>query len=139
MRRALLPLCAVVCVVVSGACASAPKTQPGVIELARADTLVSEGCYDCLTEAREIYQTWAVGKARPTILPRLFETTVLLGLREKELALDPTKRFDAAKALVPELPPTYSAAGYLEMAAAVLPDNIGTPRRAMSAIKRPTA
>ncbi len=139
MLRTCLRVCLLVSVVLVGACASAPKAQPGLIELAKADTLVAEGCYDCLTEARDIYQTWAVGKARPAILPRLFETTVLLGLREKELALDPAKRFDAAKVLVPELPPTYSATSYLDMAAAMLPDSIGTPRRTMSAIKRPTA
>lgn len=139
MRRICLRVCLLVLAVGVGACASAPKVQPGVIELAKADTLVSEGCYDCLTQARDIYATFAVGKARPSILPRLFETTVLLGLREKELAMDPTSRFDAAKALVPELPATYSAAAYLDMAAAVLPDGPGTSRRRLSTLKRPTA
>lgn len=140
MRRPLLPACLLfVGLLAAGACASAPKTQPGVLELAKADRLVSEGCYDCLSEAREIYATFAVGKARPSILPRLFETTVLLGLREKELALDPSKRFEVARALVPELPPTYSAKTYLDMAIAVLPDRIGTAQRRMAGIKRPSA
>jgi tetratricopeptide (TPR) repeat protein len=119
------------------ACASAPLKKGPDPALARADILVSEGCYDCLIEARDIYATAAVGAARASVLPRLFETTVLLGLREKELALDPAARFADAKALVPQLPPTYSAAAYLEMAEAVLPDQGGTARRHLAQIRRP--
>lgn len=125
-------------VVTAGACASAPISKSAAIDLARADVLVSEGCYDCLSEARDIYARVAIAKARPVVLPRLFETTVLLGLREKELALDPAQRFEAARALVPELPASYAAAAYLDIASAVLPDVVGTARRRLSSIRRPT-
>lgn len=128
-----------VSVVVAGACASAPINKAATVDLAKADALVAEGCYDCLSEARDIYAKVAIAKARPLVLPRVFETTMLLGLREKELALNPAKRFDAARALIPELPPTYSAAAYLDMATAVLPDVVGTARRHMSSITRPTS
>ncbi len=123
---------------ISVGCASAPPKKAPDPELARADILVSEGCYDCLSEARDIYAKKAVGPGRPTVVERLFETTVLIGLRETELSLDPAKRFDAARALVPELPATYAAATYLEMAAAVLPDNVGTGRRHLAQIRRPS-
>lgn len=136
MRRASL-LISVLFLAASAACASAPINKEAAATLAKADALIAEGCYDCLTEARDIYAKAAVAKARPIVLPRLFETTVLLGLREKELALDPAKRFDAARALVPELPPTYTAAAYLDMAIAVLPDGIGTPGRELAQFKRP--
>jgi len=121
----------------AGACASAPINKSATVELAKADALVAEGCYDCLSEARDIYAKVAVAKARPLVLPRLFETTLLLGLREKELALNPAKQFEAAKALIPELLPTYTAAAYLEIATTILPDGPGTPGREMARIKRP--
>ncbi len=82
----------------SAACASAPVigglTQA---QLATADALVTAGCYDCLLEARAIYETAAVGKARPLIIARLFEADVLIGLRERELALDSSASFCARR------------------------------------------
>ncbi len=47
-----------------------------------------QGCYDCLLEARATYARVGVGKARPLVIARLFETDLLITLREKELALD---------------------------------------------------
>lgn len=141
MRRALLLGCLLGSFANLVACASAPvKPAAPAFDLARADALLTGGCYDCLTDALDIYTgAAAVPKLRASVLPRLFETTVLLGLREKELALDATKRFDAAKALIPQLPATYPAAAYLDMATAVPPDLVGTPRRKASALKRPTS
>jgi len=124
-------------VVTLGACSSAPINKSSTVDLAKADALVAQGCYDCLSEARDIYAKVAVGKARPLVLPRLFETIVLLGLREKELALNPARRFADAKALIPELPPTYTGADYLEIATTVLPDGPGTPGRELAEFKRP--
>ena len=132
MRQALFVVSALALAGLTG-CASAPISKTATVDLAKADALVAEGCYDCLSEARDIYAKLAVAKARPIVLPRLFETTVLLGLREKELALDPAQRFDAAKAMASELPPSYSAGGYLEIANAILPDAGGTPRSELSA------
>ena len=137
MPRTWLCACLLVSVVSGGACASVPINKSAAADLAKADALVAEGCYDCLTDARDIYARVAVAKARPIVLPRLFETTVLLGLRDKELALDPAKHFDAARALIPELPSTYTAAAYLDMAATVLPDGIGTPGRELARFRRP--
>jgi hypothetical protein len=58
---------------------------------------VLEGCYDCLLDTRGIYARLAQSNDRKTAasaVARLFETDVLLALREKELALDssPTPR-----------------------------------------------
>lgn len=137
MPRTWLWVCLLISAVSAGACASVPINKSAAADLAKADALVAEGCYDCLTDARDIYAKVAVAKARPIVLPRLFETTVLLGLRDKELALDPSKHFDAARVLIPELPPTYTAAAYLDMAVAVLPDGAGTPGRELAQFKRP--
>lgn len=127
MRYASIAVC-LVALIGLGGCASAPISKSAAVELAKADALVADGCYDCLVEARDIYARVGVAKARPSVLPRLFETTVLLGLREKELALNPAGRFDAARALVPELPVTYAASTYLEIATGILPDAGGTPK-----------
>ena len=72
----------------SVACASTPIKKPDVPALAQADALVLQGCYDCLLEARATYARVGVGKARPLVIARLFETDLLITLREKELALD---------------------------------------------------
>lgn len=122
----------------SFACASAPKVPPAPpVDLGRADTLVTEGCYDCLIEARNLYVQAAASRLRPTVVTRLFQTHILLGLRERELALDPAAHFDAAAALLPELPATYSGATFLEMARAILPDQTATPYRDYAELKRP--
>lgn len=111
-------------------CASAPISKTATVELARADKLVGEGCYDCLTDALAIYERIAVGKARPLVVERMFETNVLLGLRLKELAERPAEPFARAKALIAELPPAYPAARYLEIADAVPSDpGGGMPKR----------
>ena len=101
------------------ACASAPINKKAAVELANADKLVADGCYDCLTQALAIYERLAVGQARPLIVQRIFETDVLIGLRLKELAMRPVERFDAAQRVVPELPATFPAAKYLEIAESV--------------------
>ena len=118
------------------ACASLPISPAAQARLAAADGLVRQGCYDCLREAREAYQAAAVGRARPLVLPRLFETTLLLGLRERELALDSSATFAAARALAPELPEAYGAARYLELAELVPPDADGTPESALQVFRR---
>jgi tetratricopeptide (TPR) repeat protein len=131
MRWALVLL-----VVVSVGCASAPiRKQDGPI-LDQADARVREGCYDCLIEARTTYTRLAVGKARPLIVGRLFETEVLLALREKELAIDPAQTMARARALVPELPPLMEAARILALVENVPPDNYGTPRSELQAFRR---
>lgn len=121
------------------ACASAPIRAQDQALVVQADARVREGCYDCLREARAAYERLAVGKARPLLVARLFEVNVLVGLREKELALDPTEAFGKASALVAELPPTYPAARYLELAGLVPPDFAGTPRSEMAPFQQARA
>lgn len=136
-----LPVVLLVCGVVAGAsaCASAPIRKQDQALVVQADARVLEGCYDCLREARATYERLAVGKARPLLITRLFEVQVLVGLREKELALDPSDAFGKAKALVPELPPTYPAARYLEVAGLVPPDFAGTPRSELAPFRQARA
>jgi len=126
MRKAWVVL-AVGIAGVPAACASAPLKKADLAALALADTRVLEGCYDCLIEARDTYARLAVGKARPLVVTRLFETELLLTLREKELALDSAESFRQAQAIAPELAPTVFASRYLSDVADVLPDDIGTP------------
>ena len=78
---------------VSGACASAPIRKADLALVTTADERVLEGCYSCLTEARDTYQRLAVGKARPLLITKLFEVQVLVWLREVELAMDPAESF----------------------------------------------
>lgn len=120
------------------ACASAPINKKAAVDLAKADQLVADGCYDCLTEALTIYERLAVGKARPLIVQRIFETDVLIALRLKELAMRPVDRFDAARKVIPELPATFPAARYLEIAETVPFDQWGgMPKRNLGQITRP--
>lgn len=118
---------------VSVACASAPIRKADLALVTTADARVLEGCYSCLTEARDTYARLAVGKARPILITKLFETHVLVGLREAELAMDPTESFAAAEALVRELPPTYDAKAYLSIARSIPPDYLGSTNAELSA------
>src|SRR5688500_7811302 len=90
----------------SPGCASARVREANELALARADARVLEGCYECLQEARSAYARLAadkhaprIAKGSPGIVARLFETDVLIALREKELALDADASIDRARAL----------------------------------------
>jgi tetratricopeptide (TPR) repeat protein len=120
-------VCAAVMVAIG--CASAPIRKADLPDLNRADAAVLEGCYDCLIEARTTYARLAVGRARPLLIGRLFETELLLALRELELAIDPAESIARARALAPELPPTIDGARVLALVEATPPDPYGTPRR----------
>lgn len=120
----------------SAGCASAPIKRADQASLIVAETRLLEGCYQCLLEARDVFARVGVGKARPLVVARLFESHVLIGMRERELALDSAEAFAKARALIPELPPTYAAAQYLEIAEMVPPDFMGTPRTELSPFQR---
>ncbi|MCC7044458.1 MAG: tetratricopeptide repeat protein [Acidobacteria bacterium] len=109
-------------------CASAPIRQTDLARLTTADARVLEGCYRCLLEARDIYARVAVGRARPLVVGRLFEVELLIGLREAELAQNPAAAFARADALAPELPPASDPVFLMELARAIPPDAVGTPR-----------
>ena len=113
-------------------CASAPIRKPDLAALDEADRLVLQGCYDCFLDAQRTYLRLAVGKARPIVIDRLFEVTLLMALRERELALDASASIAAARALARELPAALDAERYVALVEAVPPDDTGTPRRALS-------
>ena len=134
MRVALI----VGCILVLAGCASAPFRRAEVASLAAADALVRQGCYQCLVEARDTYERVAAGKARPTVLPRLFETTVLVALRERELAIDNRPAYEKAKALAAELPANLGAgaAAALDVADDVAGHEAGWSKRRLAAFRR---
>lgn len=133
--RLVWALLAAVVVGVS-ACASAPIRPQDRAELVVAATRLLDGCYECLLEARATYQRLAVGRARPLLVTQLFEAEVLVGLREREFAVDHTDAFQRAEALLKELPPTYPGARYLEIARLMPTDRLGTPRAIRIATER---
>lgn len=69
---------------------------------AAADELVRQGCYDCLLEARAAYERLTPRFPNGTL--KVFETDVLLVVREKELALDSSAHLADASSLVRKLP-----------------------------------
>lgn len=125
----------IVLLALSVGCASAPIKRADEASLAVAQTRVLEGCYACLLEARDVFERVAVGKARPLVIARLFEVQVLIGMRERELAMDSREAFTKARALAAELPPTYGAAQYVDLAELMPPDARGTPRTELAAFK----
>jgi tetratricopeptide (TPR) repeat protein len=126
MRR-LLSLTVVALALMTSACA-ARRPAPDPALPGRAATLMREGCYDCLLEARDAYARMdADGRYRDAAL-RLFEVDLLLALRAKELALDASDALDRARALAPRLPPAADAARYIELVAITPSDERGTPK-----------
>jgi len=121
---------------VSVGCASAPIKRADEASLVVAQTRVLEGCYSCLLEARDIYARVAVGKARPLVIARLFEVQVLIGMRQREFALDSGEAFAKARALAAELPATYAGAPYVDIAEMLAPDAVGTPRTERAPFQR---
>ncbi|HET9372223.1 MAG TPA: tetratricopeptide repeat protein [Vicinamibacterales bacterium] len=129
----------VAALVLAAGCASAPIKKADMVELATADAKVHEGCYDCLLAARNTYARIAVGKARPLVIGRLFETELLIAVREKALALPSDETIARARSLVPDLPPGYSADRLFALVDAILPYDIGTPNSELIQLRRPRA
>ena len=120
----------------AAACASAPIKKPDLLALDAADRLVLDGCYDCLLEARNTYARVAVGRARPLVIVRLFETELLLALRENELALDPAATLTRARALLSELPATVDGQRYLSIVEVLPGDDYGWSARETEQFRR---
>lgn len=112
-------------------CATVPVRQAGAPSLAEADAQVLAGCYTCLLSARDAYAKVAATRSRSAVVLRLFETEVLLGMRQAELALSPEVPFARAAALLPELPASSDASFLLDLARAIPPERQGTPRSTM--------
>jgi len=68
---------------------------------AAGDELVRQGCYDCLLDARTEYERVSAQVSAAVV--RLFETNLLLALREKEMAVDSSSSLARAESLVPRL------------------------------------
>ena len=120
----------------ASACASSPLKPADATALVEADAKVLQGCYDCLLEARTTYARVAVGKARPLVIARLFETDLLITLRERELALDSSKALGEAQTVAKELPPTFGSERILAMVDGVPGDDLGWTHRETNAWRR---
>jgi len=122
------------------ACKSAPKKppapDPNIALLAEADAKFLEGCYDCLREARIAYERVAAGPARPTVIGRLFETNLLIALREKEFALDSSDALNRARQISTELPATVEADRYVAIVDAIPDDDQGATHKEAIAFTR---
>ena len=132
---------AVACAVglASAGCASARIRKENALALAAADAKVLEGCYDCLQDARRTFERLAVGntsKSSPAIVGRLFETNVLIALREKELALDSRGAMERVRSLAPRVPTTFEPDRVLALADHALPDGNAYPLEATAALLR---
>lgn len=80
-------------------------------KLTRADALVREGCYRCLEEALEIYESLAAPPSpAPAARARAFDTLLLMGVRERELGLGSGTAIERARTLAEQLPAPYETA-----------------------------
>jgi tetratricopeptide (TPR) repeat protein len=93
--------------------------------LAIADSLVRQGCLECLLEARRAYERQASGCPAAHLQRRLFETQLLVVVRERELGIDDGPSTAVARQLAAALPATASSDRYLSLAAAIRPDSEG--------------
>jgi hypothetical protein len=111
------------------ACAGKRIRRENAAALTVADGRVLEGCYDCLLEARATYERLARSKymQRDTIALRLFETDLLLLVREKELGLDWRAASERAQETARRVPAAFDPLRLLGIAGAVLPNGTGRP------------
>jgi hypothetical protein len=119
-------------------CASARIKRENALALAAADTRVLEGCYTCLQDARTTYARLAsvkfpVPKGTTPLNVRVFQTDILLALREKEMGLDSRASLERARSLAPKLPPAVDPKRLLTMVEAVLPDGRAVPQKVTEA------
>ena len=132
---------AVACIagLTSAACASARIRKENALALAAADAKVLEGCYHCLQDARHTFERLAAGKKSkdsPAIAARLFETDILIALREKELGLDSRGAMERASTVAPRVPVTFEASRVIALADRALPDGNAYPLEATAALLR---
>jgi len=81
----------------------APKGPPPQLlaEMAKADALVSEGCYTCLKESLAIFEKLRQAKVQPAgVAEKTFDTAVLIAIREKELGIPGGDSMALARKLV---------------------------------------
>ncbi len=129
-RHALLPVLLAV-VAVTG-CAARARSRVDAQQIARADALIADGCYDCLVESRNIL-TAAAGKPGSPAAIRAFAVQLLIVMREKELALDSTAALVTATQLAAGAAPVGTAPAVpaialVDIVTALPADAVGTPR-----------
>src|SRR6186713_3170110 len=101
--RALIPVGLLACWPVGLLSGCAPKGPSPLLvaEVAKADALVRQGCYSCLTEALSIYDKHAAAKMPiPGAREGRFEAALLIAIREKELGIPGEETFARARKLV---------------------------------------
>jgi len=112
--RVLIPVGLLACWPVGLLYGCAPKgPSPQLLrEVAKADSLVHQGCYTCLKEALAIYDKHAAARAPiPGALEGRFNAALLIAIREKELGIPGDESFARARKLVlPERQPVLDAA-----------------------------
>ena len=106
MRLILQPTIPLALLVLAWSCSTAP---PPVVpdpmdavreQLARAQDLTLRGCYRCLIEARDLYEdVGRQGFVPETVNDGLMRTTLLIGMREREMGLPGGGTFERTVAL----------------------------------------
>ena len=105
------------CTHLVAACAPRIAMQaPSQLVAADADTALLRGCYDCLIDAREIYRKLSVGGRAAAWV---FETNLLIALREKEICLPESGALTEARRIAKELPRELEAGRYIELVEAI--------------------
>lgn len=105
---------------------------------ASAASLLLDGCFDCLVEARDIYADLAArGVANARL--RQFEAELLLALRRKELALDAVESLSTARALVSGLPSSAGLSQLVDVVSRLPGDAYGTPQEELAAYRFPNS
>jgi tetratricopeptide (TPR) repeat protein len=114
LDAATRPFIVVALALATTACASrnAKPTVPQAAILNRADALVREGCYGCLSEAIEAYEAvLAAGRRVPErALRGAFDATLLRAIREKEIGVPSAATLQRAHVLFERLSARGSAA-----------------------------
>ncbi|HEV7556187.1 MAG TPA: tetratricopeptide repeat protein, partial [Kofleriaceae bacterium] len=94
-----------------------------------ADAALLRGCYDCLIDAREIYRKLPVGGRAASAAAAaawVFETDLLIALREKEIGLPSSSALTEARRIARELPRDLEAGRYIELVEAIPGCELGT-------------
>lgn len=140
MTPAQRPLLALATLLVLSSCAAAPPpvvpTLPplGDAELAAAAVQESRGCYRCLLEARAFYDDLVETTADQTaVTTGLFRTTLLIGMRERELGLPAGGSFDRAAELAGRVTALDEWSTYVEIARTTAWQRIGVPKSLLDA------
>lgn len=110
-------------------CASTSSLRRGTSAIAVADTLVAQGCYACLLEARSILQPISSEEAPRSSAEtlRLFEVELLIVLRQKELGIKHDVSQSAAQKVALRLAPLVESSRYLNLVDAVPVDDAALP------------